>query len=143
MYTTVKVEMRAQMCFVLLAPLLIGSSSAQPPSRGGGGGRHVCPFELLHSAWEETNLATQVLLRCIMGEMLQIPYIAYRSDGQNEKNPAPSCSWIQSRNPQAMSAYYWIRSFNGTSVQVYCDMSRQCGNTMGGWVGPHWIPQYV
>ena len=124
--------MCVQTCFVLLSLLLIGCSSAQPLGRRGGG-RRICPFELLHSAWEETNLATQVLLRCIMGEMLQIPYIAYGSDGQNEKNPAPSCSWIQNRNPQVTSSYYWVRSFNGTAVQLYCDMSRQCGNATGGW----------
>lgn len=117
MYTTVKarVEMCAQMCFVLLALLLIGSSSAQPPSRDGGG-RHVCPFEVLHSAWEETNLATQVLLRCIMGEMLQIPYIAYRSDGQNEKNLAPSCSWIQNRNLKQCL----VTTESGASMELQC-----------------------
>ena len=32
------------------------------------------------------------------------------------------------------SGYYWVRSFNGTVVQVYCDMDRVCGcNSTGGW----------
>ena len=32
------------------------------------------------------------------------------------------------------SSYYWVRSSNGTAVQVYCDMDRVCGcNSTGGW----------
>ena len=46
-------------------------------------------------------------------------------------NPAASCSALPTSSP---SGYYWIRSSNGSAVQVYCDMDRVCGcNSTGGW----------
>ena len=46
-------------------------------------------------------------------------------------NPAASCSALPASCP---SGYYWIRSSNGSAVQVYCDMDRVCGCTgTGGW----------
>ena len=36
-------------------------------------------------------------------------------------------------SPQ-VTGYYWVRSSNGTAVQVYCDMDRVCGcNSTSGW----------
>ena len=50
---------------------------------------------------------------------------------QTENSPATSCSGIPT---SCSSGYYWIRSSNGTAVQVYCDMNRVCGcNSTGGW----------
>ena len=44
---------------------------------------------------------------------------------------ATSCNEIPT---SCSSGYYWVRSSNGTAVQVYCDMDRVCGcNTTGGW----------
>ena len=47
-------------------------------------------------------------------------------------NPAASCSALPTSCP---SGYYWIRSSNGSAVQLYCDMDRVCGcrGTGGGW----------
>ena len=46
-------------------------------------------------------------------------------------NPAASCSALPTSSP---SGYYWIRSSNGSAVQLYCDMDRVCGcNSTGGW----------
>ena len=46
-------------------------------------------------------------------------------------SPAASCNGI---SMNCSSGYYWIRSSNGTAVQVYCDMDRVCGcNTSRGW----------
>jgi len=45
--------------------------------------------------------------------------------------PAASCSAISTSCP---SGYYWIRSSNGSAVQVYCAMDRVCGcSNTGGW----------
>jgi len=50
---------------------------------------------------------------------------------QMQTSPAASCSAISTSCP---SGYYWIRSSNGSAVQVYCDMDRVCGcNSTGGW----------
>ena len=49
-------------------------------------------------------------------------------------NPANSCSEISELPHGQPSGYYWIRSRNGTAVQVYCNMNRVCGcNSTGGW----------
>ena len=48
-----------------------------------------------------------------------------------ESKPAASCSALPTSCP---SGYYWVRSSNGSAVQVYCDMNRVCGcNDTGGW----------
>ena len=48
-----------------------------------------------------------------------------------QSSPAVSCSTLPTSCP---SGYYWIRSSNGSAVQVYCDMDRVCGcNNSGGW----------
>ena len=45
--------------------------------------------------------------------------------------PADSCSEISVNCP---SGYYWVRSSNGTAVQVYCDLDRRCGcSSTRGW----------
>ena len=46
-------------------------------------------------------------------------------------NPVSSCSDIPQDSP---SGEYWIQTNNNNSpVQVYCDMTRTCCNTTGGW----------
>ena len=50
---------------------------------------------------------------------------------QTQSSPAASCSALPTSCP---SGYYWVRSSNGSAVQVYCDMERVCGcNNTGGW----------
>ena len=50
---------------------------------------------------------------------------------QTQATPAASCSALPT---SCSSGYYWIRSSNGTAVQVYCDMNRVCGcSSTGGW----------
>ena len=34
--------------------------------------------------------------------------------------------------PSFTSGYYWVMSSNGSSVRVYCDMTKSCGNVTGG-----------
>ena len=56
--------------------------------------------------------------------------------GQVQENPASSCLEVLQCNPQLLSEYYWITSSNGTAVQVYCDMTRECNcssASVGGW----------
>ena len=38
-----------------------------------------------------------------------------------------SCSHVLQLNPSSPSSHYWIRSYNGSAVRVYCDFNRQCG----------------
>ena len=42
-----------------------------------------------------------------------------------------SCSELAASSP---SGYYWVRSSDGSAVNVYCDMARHCCGSTGGWM---------
>ena len=52
--------------------------------------------------------------------------------GRSRFAPAHSCQVIRIFQPSSTSGYYWVRSSNGPSVHVYCDMTKPCGNVTGG-----------
>ena len=51
--------------------------------------------------------------------------------GLCEGNPATSCKQISQELP---SGNYWLRKWDGSAVQVFCDMNRRCCNSTGGWM---------
>lgn len=56
------------------------------------------------------------------------------SIGLHEFFPAPSCRTIFLLNPSSPPDYYWVKSLNGSSINVFCDMSFTCGGKAdGGW----------
>ena len=79
------------------------------------GGERVCPGDQ----------QTRAVLDEIDMEVRNIILV-----GLQPYNPANSCSAISEILP---SGLYWVRSHNGTAVQVFCDMDRVCGcsNTRG------------
>ena len=70
------------------------------------------------------NISTELLSQI---RQLQLP-------GGTPSHPATSCREIKDLHPSSPSGHYWIRSLNGFSVQVYCDMTRSCGGITGGWM---------
>ena len=54
--------------------------------------------------------------------------------GESESNPASSCVEVFTRNLDAPSGYYWLRSANGSTLRVFCDMTRTCKGVGGGWM---------
>ena len=54
--------------------------------------------------------------------------------GSTPSHPAASCKEIKELSPTAPSGYYWLRGTGDSSVHMYCDMSRSCGGTTGGWM---------
>ena len=100
-------------------------------ARAAEGGEQVCsPDEF----WQQLKAITSNDLSNLIKSNLQalVP-CSDRYLGQLEHCPAASCSDVQSLIIRP-SGYYWIRSSNGTVVQVYCDMDRVCGcNTTGVW----------
>ena len=46
--------------------------------------------------------------------------------------PAHSCQAIHIFQPSLTSGYYWVMSSSGSSVHVYCDMTKSCGTVTGG-----------
>ena len=67
-------------------------------------------------------------------EAQDVSYIELSSEalkGHHPLYPASSCA----STPSILnSGYYWIQSWNGSVVKVYCDMTRRCGNITGGWM---------
>ena len=52
--------------------------------------------------------------------------------GQFKGYPAPSCQVIHELHPSFRSGYYWVTSSNGSSIRVYCEMTKSCNNFTGG-----------
>ena len=62
----------------------------------------------------------------------RISLIETMSFGKSMFYPAPSCQTIHLLQPSPSSGYYWVLSSNGSSIRVYCDMIKSCGNITGG-----------
>ena len=84
----------------------------------------VCPSdEVRETAKSET---TQNIRNSIRNTILPTLCV-----GQTQANSAASCSELPT---SCSSGYYWVRSSNGTAVQVYCDTQRVCGcSNTAGW----------
>ena len=65
---------------------------------------------------------------------LQNDITCMRFPGSASNNPAGSCQGIKTANPSSPSDYYWLRASNESSIRVYCDMNRTCGEITGGWM---------
>ena len=52
--------------------------------------------------------------------------------GRSRFAPVHSCQAIRMLQPSFTSGYYWVISSNGSSVHLYCDMTKSCGNVTGG-----------
>ena len=51
----------------------------------------------------------------------------------DRENPAASCQKIAENRSTASSGNYWLKSGNGSAVQMFCSMARRCCNSTGGW----------
>jgi len=82
----------------------------------------VCPSdEVQETAKSEIIQKIRNLTRLILPTLV----------GQTQANPAASCSELPT---SCSSGYYWVKSSNGTAVQVYCDTQRVCGcSKTAGW----------
>ena len=54
--------------------------------------------------------------------------------GKAASFPAPSCRVIYLLQPNYRSGHYWVISSNGSSIRVYCEMTKSCGNVTGGLI---------
>ena len=69
----------------------------------------------------------------VLGQDSENPAAPCREIALDSNNPAASCREIALCDPNTKSGYYWILSSNGTAIRTYCDMSRTCCNSTGGW----------
>ena len=99
------------------------SASVAYPAKVLEGSEQVCPPD------EQLELARAEIRQDAIFHTTQCP-------GPIQGNPATSCLEISQCNPQLPSQFYWITSSNGTAIQIYCDMDRECtcsSNSAGGW----------
>ena len=54
--------------------------------------------------------------------------------GTSAAYPASSCGNILAIKPASPSAMYWLRSSDGSSVSVFCDMNWTCDGVERGWI---------
>ena len=102
-------------------------------ARAAEGGEQVCsPDDLRQHQQDITRNDLSNLLRNNLPALVPC---SDRNFGQIEHCPAASCNEIVAQSQVLRpSGFYWIRSSNGTAVQVYCDVDRVCGcNSSEGW----------
>ena len=88
--------------------------------------------EKVESALKFSSMAVaDVVDRLVSSRLSQIHQLLLPGTASH---PATSCREIKDLHPSSPSGHYWIRSSNGFSVQVYCDMTRSCGGITGGWI---------
>ena len=92
------------------------------PPRVLTGTEQTCPPDALRQT-SQTEMAQDI------GTLLRSNIICQLA--RTQTTPAASCSAIST---SCTSGNYWVRSSNGSAVQVYCNMQRVCGcNSTGGW----------
>lgn len=103
--------------------LLCGMSEGQNQLGSPGpspGGDLSMPVVIEHMSQHLDNVLQPLM------DMILVP-------GKMYSNPAASCKEI--KNYSHESGYYWIRTYAGTPVQVFCDMNVMCGcSSEGGWM---------
>ena len=60
----------------------------------------------------------------IRNDIQQCACIPCGDTGSSSSNPATSCAALPI---SCASGYYWVRASNGSTVHVFCDMTRSCG----------------
>ena len=84
------------------------------------------------SFFELVSLINKSTLLSYVSLENRIKFIEDAMFGRNRLFPAPSCQVIHKFQPSSSSGYYWVKSSNGSSVCVYCDMTKTCGSVTGG-----------
>ena len=59
-------------------------------------------------------------------------HINFVTFGQFKGYPAPSCQAIHKLHLSFKSGYFWVTSSNGSTIRVYCEMTKSCNNFTGG-----------
>ena len=101
-----------------LAPIVLqGETNATCPSE-----------EILQEARNGMRTEVQAYLKLLTNSGHR--YMTRLCSGASESSPASSCQLI-AQFYNATSDYYWIRTANGSTARLYCDISTRCGEP--GW----------
>ena len=108
-------------CIASVSTAQDGTTFPLPPKvlQANGTGQNCPSSEIRQSARNEVKTEVQAYLQLLT------------NPGTSEGSAAESCNWIAQFHPNATSGYYWIHIENGSTTQLYCDMSARCGQP--GW----------
>ena len=85
-------------------------------------------------AQQVSNSSSLQLSEMFENEIRMLILDILERSGQYQDYPAASCSAVLLFAPSSPSGHYWVRSSNSSAVHVYCNMTRLCSNTIGGWM---------
>ena len=102
------------------------------PARGLPEDRNICPPE------DQQSMLQSLTDLEIAAQVKNIVDIVAPCGGTNigleVRCPAKSCNDIfQQSQEWRPSGTYWLENTYGTVIPVYCDMTRECCGTIGGW----------
>ena len=108
-------------CIASVSRAQDGATFSLPPKvlQVNGTGQNCPSSEIQHRARNYIKTEIQAYLQLLT------------NSGTSEDSAAESCKWIARFHPNATSGYYWIRTTNGSTTRLYCDMSTRCGQP--GW----------
>ena len=94
---------------------------------------HECSFSLIAGLNDSSSNLFELVNKLNMSIILNYGLLEKRIDiienatfGRSRFAAAPSCQAIHIFQPSSTSGYYWVVSSNGSSVRVYCDMTKSC-----------------
>ncbi len=96
--------------------------------------RVLSNYSHLQQLFDTNNILLQFLSYCnSKGELTQSQCLdsVLSIYGRNKILPAKSCKELNKIVPRN-SGYYWVKASDGSTNQVYCDMTMSCGNMTGG-----------
>ena len=85
----------------------------------------------VNTAVENANNLIEQLLQSLLNDTTSLKKLQFR---HISSHPATSCAEILAAIPSSPSGYYWLTAQNGSSIRVYCDVTRTCGGITGGWM---------
>ncbi len=96
--------------------------------------RVLSNYSHLQQLFDTNNILLQFLSYCnSKGDLTQSQCVdsVVSIYGRNKILPAKSCKELNKIVPRN-SGYYWVKASDGSTNQVYCDMTMSCGNMTGG-----------
>ena len=137
MVTTVTVLIAVVFCSIATEAQLTSNDGAAPnsilpltfPATVLAGEEQGCPSG---NGWDRARASILQEERSMIQNTV-LPQTCRPNLGLNQENPAASCKQISECKSTASSGNYWLKSGNGSAVQMFCSMARRCCNSTGGW----------
>ncbi len=82
---------------------------------------------------QRKNMFNIIFFCCFLFLLFLLIAVLVVTVSSSRKPVYSSCADIAESSPSSVSGYYFIKSSNGSHVQVYCEMEPVCGGGRRGW----------